>query len=110
GFAFLGPLVATITGGPEPVILIVAVLYGLAAVICATLPSDRPEASSAPSRRFVDFGEAGHAVGGTFQQLREGVAYIRANPSIAWSLTYLGIAASLVGILGVLGPKFAEQT
>lgn len=38
------------------------------------------------------------------------MAYIRANPSIAWSLTYLGIAASLVGILGVLGPGFAQQT
>jgi MFS-type transporter involved in bile tolerance (Atg22 family) len=109
GFAFLGPLVVTITGGPEPVILIVAVLYGLAAAICLTLPSDKPAPRAAGSR-LVDLGEAGHAVGGTFQQLREGIVYIRANPSIAWSLTYLGIAASLVGILGVLGPGFAQQT
>jgi len=109
GFAFLGPLVVTITGGPEPVILIVAVLYGIAAAICATLPSDRP-APRAAGTRLVDLGEAGHAVGGTFQQLREGMNYIRSNHSISWSLTYLGIAASLVGILGVLGPGFAQQT
>jgi MFS family permease len=110
GFAFLGPLVVTITGGPEPVILIVAVLYGVAAAICATLPTDRPEPEATGAARFGGFGEASHAVGGTFAQLREGIRYIQANHSIAWSLTYLGIAASLVGILGVLGPKFAEQT
>ncbi|HEY2916273.1 MAG TPA: MFS transporter [Candidatus Limnocylindrales bacterium] len=109
GFAFLGPLVVTISGGPEPVILFVAVLYGVAAAICVTLPSD-PPAPRAAGERLVNLGEAGHTVGGTLQQLREGMAYIRDNHSIAWSLTYLGIAASLVGILGVLGPKFAEQT
>jgi MFS family permease len=109
GFAFLGPLLVTLSGGPEPVVIVVAILYGVAAAICATLPSNRPAPRAAGSR-FVDLGEAGHAVGGTFQQLREGMAYIRDNHSIAWSLTYLGIAASLVGILGVLGPGFAQQT
>jgi MFS family permease len=109
GFAFLGPLVVTITGGPEPVIIIVAVLYGVAAAICVTLPTDRPEPQPSGGSRF-GVGEASHAAVGTFQQLREGIRYIRDNHSIAWSLTYLGIAASLVGILGVLGPKFAEQT
>ncbi|MBI3751001.1 MAG: MFS transporter [Chloroflexi bacterium] len=108
GFAFLGPLIVTITGGPEPVVLIVAVLYGIAAVLCVTLPSDKPAPRAHLSLRG-DIGQAGQAVSGTFEQLREGIAYIRANPSISWSLTYLGIAASLVGILGVLGPGFAEQ-
>ena len=46
-------------------------------------------------------------MGSTFAQLREGIAFIRANPQISWSLTYLGIAASLIGVLGVLGTKFA---
>jgi MFS family permease len=109
GFAFLGPLLVTLSGGPEPVVIVVAILYGIAAAICATLPANPPAARAAGSR-LVNLGEAGHAVGGTFQQLREGMAYIRDNHSIAWSLTYLGIAASLVGILGVLGPGFAQQT
>jgi MFS family permease len=109
GFAFLGPLIVTIAGGPEPVILAVTVLYGIAAVLCVTLPSDRPAPRAAGSL-LGEIGEAGQMVGGTLHQLREGIAYIRANPSISWSLTYLGIAASLVGILGVLGPGFAEQT
>jgi MFS family permease len=109
GFAFLGPLIVTIVGGPEPVILVVAALYAIAAALCLTQPTDKPLPRASGSLRG-EIDEASHAVGGTFDQLREGVAYIRANPSIAWSLIYLGIVASLVGILGVLGPGFAEQT
>jgi MFS family permease len=45
-----------------------------------------------------------------FVQLREGIGFIRANPTISWSLVYLGIAASLVGVLGTLGPDFAEES
>src|SRR6185369_5937741 len=54
--------------------------------------------------------EAENAVGSVVLQLREGLDYIRRHPEIRWSLTYLGIAASLVGVLGVLGPKFAKET
>jgi MFS family permease len=42
--------------------------------------------------------------------LREGITYIRENRSIAWSLSYLAISASLIGVLGVLGPGFARKT
>ena len=52
-------------------------------------------------------GQVGDAARETAHQLREGVAYIRGNRIVAWSLLYLGIAASLIGVLGVLGPDFA---
>ena len=52
-------------------------------------------------------GQVGEAARATLDQLREGVAYIRSNRVVAWSLLYLGIAASLIGVLGVLGPDFA---
>jgi len=109
GYALLGPLVVTIVGRPEPVILVVAVLFGVGALFCATLPAN-PPAPRPRGRRGESVVEAGHAVGGTFGQLREGIAYIRSNHAIGWSLSYLGIAASLVGVIGVLGPSFAEQT
>jgi MFS family permease len=109
GFALLGPLIVTIFGRPEPMILIVAGLYGMGALFCMTLPANPP--APGPSRRRREtVVEAGQAVGGVFGQLREGIAYIRSNPSIGWSLSYLGIAASLVGVIGVLGPSLAEQT
>ena len=111
GFAFLGPLVVTIMGSPEPLILLVAALFGLAAVFCITLPPDPPvPLATAGRRRLETVSEAGHAVTGVFGQLREGVSYIRAHRAVAWSLAYLGIAASLIGVVAVLGPGFARDT
>jgi MFS family permease len=107
GYALLGPLIVIISGGPEPVLLFVALLFGIAALFCATLPSDRPAPAA---RKRSGVAEARQAFGGTFAQLREGIDYIREHTAIAWTLVYLGIAAGLVGVIGVIGPKFAQQT
>jgi MFS family permease len=110
GFALLGPLVVNVAG-PEAVILVVAGLYFLAAVFCVTLPASPPPPSTPEDPHSgLGVGEAERAVGSTFGQLREGLAYIRANRSIGWSLLYLAVTASLVGVLGVLGPDFAKET
>ena len=53
--------------------------------------------------------DAERAVGSTFGQLREGLSYIRDHRNVSWSLIYLGITASLIGVLGVLGPDFATD-
>ena len=108
GYALLGPLIVTIAGGPQPVIVLVAVLFGLAAVMCMLLPPDPPVEHRPRAREAVS--EAGHAVTGVFGQLREGIAYIRDNRATAWSLAYLGISASLIGVVAVLGPSFARDT
>lgn len=112
GYALLGPLIVKVVGGPEPVLLVVAVLYGIAAIFCFTLPSNLPAATAATAAAAMPspVHEAELAVQGTFSQLREGVAYIQSNRAISWSLIYLAIAASLVGVIGVLGPKFADDT
>jgi MFS family permease len=108
GFALLGPLVVKIAG-PEALILIVAVTYFIAAVLCVSLPS------APPVGPHVD-PETGHAMTesealkSVFSQLREGLAYIRDHRGVRWSLIYLATTASVVGVLGVLGPSFAEST
>jgi MFS family permease len=104
GFALLGPLVVNLAN-PEAVILVVAVLYFLAAAFCVTLPASPPPAHEGG----LAVGEAERAVGTTFTQLRDGLTFIGSNRAIGWSLIYLGIAASLVGVLGVLGPDFAQS-
>jgi MFS family permease len=109
GYALLGPLIVKVAGGPEPVLLAVAVLYGVAAVFCFTLPSN-PPAPDAGTGHPDPVHEAGAAVQGTLSQLSEGAEYIRSHRAISWSLVYLGIAASLVGVIGVLGPSFASET
>jgi MFS family permease len=109
GYALLGPLIVALAGGPQPVIVLVGVLFALAAVMCMTLPPD-PPTTSERSLSLAAVSEAGHAVTGVFGQLREGIGYIRDNPAIAWSLAYLGISASLIGVVAVLGPSFARDT
>lgn len=107
GFALLGPLVINLAG-PQAVILVVGSLYLLAAVFCFTLPPSPPPARAPEAASPHPVGETQKAVQATISQLREGLSFIANNRSILWSLLYLGIAASLVGVLGVLGPDFAE--
>jgi MFS family permease len=110
GFALLGPLVVKLAGAPT-VILVVGGLYFLAAAFCFMLPSAPPPPSTKddPHSR-LGVGDAERAISTTFAELREGFSFIRANRSIGWSLVYLAVTASLIGVLGVLGPGFAQQT
>jgi len=107
GFALLGPLIINIAG-PQAVIPIVAGLYFVAAGFCFTLPPSPPPPPLPTDTGPHPVGETREAMRSTIAQLREGLSFIRYNRSIGWSLLYLGIAASLVGVLGVLGPDFAE--
>jgi hypothetical protein len=108
GFALLGPFVIALASA-QMLIVIVAALYFVAAGFCWTLPSDDEASSSAvgPGQTVAD---AERAVETMLGQFVEGIAYIRSHHNVAWSLSYLGITGALVGILGTLGPGFAEQT
>ncbi len=110
GFTLIGPLIVKIAGAPA-LIVVVAVLYFVAAGFCFTLPPGPPvQRDDAPSDARGRVREAENAIGSVVLQLREGLSYIHAHREIRWSLIYLGIAASLVGVLGVLGPSFAKTT
>lgn len=106
GFALLGPLVVNLTS-PQALVLVVAACYLAAMALTITLPSAPPAADGKPHGLAVH--EASVAVESTLGQLREGVAFIRDHRSITWSLIYLGITASLIGVLGVVGPSFATE-
>jgi MFS family permease len=108
GFALLGPVVVTLVGAPA-LILIVAACYLVAAGFCWTLPP-APPTSDAEATKGSMTHDAEAAMGSTLSQLREGLDFIRGHRSIGWSLTYLALAASLVGVLGVLGPDFATDS
>ena len=109
GFALLGPIVVTIAGAPA-LLLLVAALYLVAAGFCFTLPPSPPdpEAGGIGARSAIH--DAEQAVGSTVRQLQEGITFIRENRRVAWSLLYLAVTASLVGVLGVLGTAFATET
>jgi MFS family permease len=101
GFGFLGPLVLNVLG-PIAVYVVVAVMFGAAALAILPLPAVRPDHEVASATAA-----AGRAVHELVDQLREGVAFVRRHRTIAWSLAYLGISSSLIGVLGAIGPGFA---
>jgi MFS family permease len=102
GFGVLGPLVLNVLG-PVAVYMIVAVMFGAAALAIIPLPAVRPDHPAAA------MGAAGRAVKELGAQLAEGIGFIRKHRIIAWSLTYLAIASSLIGVLGAIGPGYAEE-
>ena len=108
GYALAGPLVVALVGAPG-LILVVAVCYLIAAAFCWTLPPAPPVAETDEVTGAL-IPETEAAMGSVFGQLREGIEFIRENRYISWSLIYLGVAASLVGVLGVLGPQFAKDS
>jgi MFS family permease len=108
GFAMLGPIVVAIAN-TQVLIVIVAALYLMAAVFCWTLPP-APRAQAMESSAVQTVADAERAVSTMFSQFFEGIAYIRSNRSIGWSLSYLGFAGALVGILAVVGSNFATKT
>jgi MFS family permease len=103
GFALLGPLAHTFLG-MEMLVIIVAAAYGIAGVLCWVLPAAPPGQAG-----MASLDSARRAIEATFEQLREGLQYIRDHHNIFWSLTYLSITASLIGVLGSLGPAFAAD-
>jgi MFS family permease len=106
GFALLGPLVVKISN-QQVLLVLVAASYFLGAVLCWTLPKHNPRIGGHHPIEGLE--EAGGAIRTTFDQLLEGVRFIVANRNVFWPLTYLALTASLIGVLGVLGPGFATQ-
>lgn len=107
GFALGGPILVSLAG-PPALIAIVGGLYLLAAAATVTLPASPARRKASRHPRAAISG-TGTVLAQTFSQLREGLDYIRANPGIRWSLAYLAVAASLIGVLGALGPSFATS-
>jgi MFS family permease len=104
GFTILGPLVVKVAG-PTILIAVVSGCYLVATAFCWTLPKAPPSQASRPDTLH----EAEAAVDTFRGQFREGIAYVVAHRSVAWALTYLVIASSVVGVLGALGPGFATS-
>jgi DHA3 family macrolide efflux protein-like MFS transporter len=98
GFAFLGPLLVTL-GGPSFALAIVVLLYGAATIVTFGLPSAPPFARERGAKRPT--------VHEPIDQLREGFAAIAENREVSRPLMQLAAAASLVGVIGVLGPSLA---
>lgn len=99
GFAFLGPLMVSIAG-PSFVLAVVTIFYAAATVATFGLPSAPPVERPSDTTR--------HALHEPLVQLREGLVAIGGNREVGRPLIHLAAAASLVGVIGVLGPNLAS--
>lgn len=106
GFALFGPLFVNLAG-QSALLVAVATAYFIAALLCGTLPKYNPRIGGPNPAEALE--EAGSAVKNTVGQLADGLRYILTNRTVFWPLTYLAVTASLIGVLGVLGPGFATQ-
>jgi len=98
GFAFLGPVMVSMAG-PSFVLGVVTVFYVAASLACIGLPSAPPiEAPDADGRRTI---------GDVINELREGLAVVRREPTISRPILLLATATSVASVLGVLGPSLA---
>ncbi len=100
GFAFLGPLLVALAG-PSFVLAVVTVFYAAATFVTFLLPPAPPVA--------VEPGIARRAVHEPVRQLREGFEAIGGNREVGRPLVHLAAAASLVGVIAVLGPNLATS-
>jgi MFS family permease len=100
GFAFLGPLLVTLAG-PSFVLGFVTIFYAAATLATILLPSAPPLA--------IESGIARRAIHEPARQLREGLAAIGGNREVSRPLIHLAASASLVGVIGVLGPNLASS-
>jgi MFS family permease len=99
GFAFLGPLLVTLAG-PSFVLGVVTLFYAAATLATVGLPS-APPVETEP-------GIASRAIHEPARQLREGLDAIGGNREVSRPLMHLAASASLVGVIGVLGPNLAS--
>lgn len=100
GFAFVGPLLVTISG-PSAVLGVVTALYIGAAVACIGLKSAKPVARPSTSRRETWLQP--------LRDLRDGFSVVRHDREISRPIIHQAAGASIAGVLGVLGPALATS-
>ncbi len=98
GFAFLGPLLVTITG-PSAVLWVVTGFYVAASLACIGLPSAPPLPPPKGQHRST--------WRDPITQLREGFAVVRRDREISRPIILLAAGTSIAGVLGVVGPSLA---
>ena len=104
GFIILAPVVIALSGY-QALFIVIASMFGGAALLCLTVPS---VASPARADR-IGVQVAGAAVAETLGGVGEAFAYLRSHPPVVWSLVYIALTYMLVAVAGALAPGFVRE-
>ena len=102
GFIILAPVLVAFAGFPALFASIV-VMFGLAAVLCTTLPP------SEPAKQHIGVDVAGEAVQRGRRDIGEALRFLGGQPRIAWSLVYIAVTYTLIAVAGALAPGYVRE-
>jgi len=105
GFIILGPIAVSLYGF-EFLWIVVALMFGIASLLCATLPPSPPPQKAA---HLISAELAERAFTETRQGISEAFHYLRATPLVTWAMVYIALTYTLIAIAGALAPGFVRE-
>jgi len=105
GFIILAPVAVSLYGF-ELLWIVIALMFGIASLLCATLP---PSPAPQKSAHLISVELAERAVTETREGITEAIHYLRATPLVTWAMVYIALTYTLVAIAGALAPGFVRE-
>lgn len=105
GFIILAPVSVSLYGF-EFLWIVIALMFGIAALLCATLPPSPPPQKAA---HLITAELAERAVSETRQGISEAFHYLRATPLVTWAMVYIALTYTLIAVAGALAPGFVRE-
>jgi MFS family permease len=105
GFIILAPIAVSLYGF-DFLWIVVALMFGISSLLCATLPPSPPPQKAA---HLISAELAEQAVKETRQGISEAFHYLRATPLVTWAMVYIALTYTLIAIAGALAPGFVRE-
>lgn len=105
GFIILGPIAVSLYGF-DFLWIVVALMFGVSSLLCATLPKSPPPQKAA---HLISAELAERAFTETRQGISEAYHYLRATPIVTWAMVYIALTYTLIAVAGALGPGFVRE-
>jgi MFS family permease len=105
GFIILAPITVSLYGF-EFLWIVIAAMFGISSVLCATLPPSPPPQKAA---HLISAELAERAFTETRKGISEAFHYLRATPLVSWSMVYIALTYTLIAVAGALAPGFVRE-
>ena len=105
GFIILAPITVSLYGF-EFLWTVIAAMFGISSVLCATLPPSPPPQKAA---HLISAELAERAFTETRKGISEAFHYLRATPLVTWAMIYIALTYTLIAVAGALAPGFVRE-
>lgn len=105
GFIILGPIAVSLYGF-DFLWSVIAAMFGISSLLCATLPPSPPPQKAA---HLISAELAERAFTETRQGISEAFHYLRATPLVTWAMIYIALTYTLIAVAGALAPGFVRE-